>query len=127
MSTTSPTTIHLDELADRQNMVTVIEMLMAKAHIKTTADLARVVSPEISKSVLYERMKCATPFNADELRVLGRLFDVHPGAFFTDPDEVEIRSRCSDPRPALTVVQGQNHEPRRPRPAASRGHLRSVQ
>lgn len=111
MSTGTQPIIQTDDaqtLTEREQMVDVIEILMAKNRIRSRAELARRVP--ISRSALYTKMNATTPFDSDELRILARLFEVPVGTFFADPAEVEIRSRCSSPSTVLRVIDGQKHD-----------------
>ena len=78
--------LEAEEVALRQQMSTVVKMLMARRNMRAKDLLAHLSS--FKKQALYDRLNAKKDWEATELRVLGRFFGVAPETFFMDPDDL---------------------------------------
>jgi hypothetical protein len=87
-----------EEQIRRQEMATIVRMLMVRHQITVSQLLERV--PMMSSPALYRRLNAEKDWEAGELRKLGKLFRVPESTFFKSPDEV---FPPSDPNRARTL------------------------
>lgn len=75
-----------EEVALRQQMSTVVKMLLARKGMTTKALLASI--PTLKKQALYDRLNAKKDWEAHELRLLARVFGVSVDTFFMNPDDI---------------------------------------
>lgn len=75
-----------DEVRDRQNMASIVKMLLARDRLTPSEFLE--MAPVCSRATFYSRLNAVKDFDASEIRRMARFFGVSEALFFADPDEV---------------------------------------